>query len=309
MRENEAKPRIVVLGGGTSGERDVSLASSKAVYDVVSEEWDKIWIDLKDDRVPDSLDPESDLVFPVLHGGYGEDGRLQGDLEAGNFNYVGCDSKTSRFCIQKSIAKKLVSKKAVPVARELLFLHSSPPSWETLVSGLETTSLVLKPAAEGSSVGLYSFDSKASWEALLPELSGGEWLVEERLSGFDVTVGILDDKALGVIGSHPEGGIYDYAHKYTPGTTRYSVPAELPEELTNDIRSAALTAFEAVGGRDFGRVDFMTDGERFTFLEINTIPGMTETSLLPKSASVFGYNFASLVSSMLTPALKRSKNF
>jgi D-alanine-D-alanine ligase len=87
------------------------------------------------------------------------------------------------------------------------------------------------------------------------------------------------------------------------------VPAELAEDLTNEIRAAALIAFTAAGGRDFARVDFMTDGESFTFLEINTLPGMTETSLLPKSASVFGYNFASLVSSMLTPALKRSKNF
>tara|TARA_B110000438_G_scaffold265489_1_gene278850 strand:- start:150 stop:1076 length:927 start_codon:yes stop_codon:yes gene_type:complete len=306
---DKAKRRIVVLGGGVSGEREVSLASSKAVFGAIPSEYDKIWVDLKEEALPAALDPEADIIFPVLHGGYGEDGRLQADLEEGGFDYVGCDAKTSRICIQKSLTKQLVSTMAVPVAKDMIFQYSSPPSWKALIDHFESPSLVLKPAAEGSSVGLYAFNSEASWKALLPKLIEGEWLVEERLPGFDVTVGILDDAPLGVIGSHPEGGFYDYEHKYTLGSTRYSVPAELAEDLTNEIRAAALIAFTAAGGRDFARVDFMTDGESFTFLEINTLPGMTETSLLPKSASVFGYNFASLVSSMLTPALKRSKNF
>ena len=305
----KTSPRIVVLGGGVSGERNVSLASSKAVFAALPVEYEKLWIDIKEEALPHGIDPHHDIIFPVLHGGYGEDGRLQAELEASGFHYVGCDAKTSRICMQKSLAKQLVSAMAVPVAKELLFIDASPPSWQVLVERFAATSLVLKPAAEGSSVGLFAIDSEYTWNEALTKLSPGEWLVEERLKGFDVTVGILDDEPMGVIGSHPQGGLYDYAHKYTPGSTRYSVPAEIPDELTRDIRAAALIAYTATGGRDFARVDFITDGERFTFLEINTLPGMTETSLLPKSASVSGYNFQTLVCRMLTPALKRSKKY
>lgn len=309
MTTDAMKPRIVVLGGGVSGEREVSLASSKAVFDALPGDCASLWLDLQEEALPMDLDPLTDLIFPVLHGGYGEDGRLQADLEGRGFSYVGCDSKTSRTCMQKPKTKQLVKAVGVPVAKEIHFPSASCPEWERLVEHIGTTSFVLKPAAEGSSVGLYSIENKASWDAVVDTIAEGEWLIEERFRGFDVTVGILDGEPLGIVGSHPEGGFYDYAHKYTPGRTRYSVPAQIPDKLTDEIRAAAKVAFSAVDGRDFARIDFMTDGERFIFLEVNTLPGMTETSLLPKSASIFGYNFATLVSSMLTPALNRSKHF
>jgi D-alanine-D-alanine ligase len=298
--------RVVVLGGGVSAEREVSLASSRAVHAALAPRHEAEWIDLTEEALPGGLDPRGDVVFPVLHGTFGEDGGLQALLEAEGFAYVGCDARSSALCMDKVATKAAVGAVGVPVAPHLCFVPPEVPTWEAVARALGTSRAVLKPAAQGSSVGLHFPASEADWAGCLRKLDPGPWMVEPRLAGHDVTVGILGGEPLGVVGIFPEGGApYDYTRKYTAGATRYEVPAALPAALTEALRAAAKAAFAAAGCRDFARVDFILHDERFTFLEINTIPGLTATSLLPKSASVRGLGFAELVGQMLAPALGR----
>ena len=168
--------------------------------------------------------------------------------------------------------------------------------------------MVLKPTRQGSSVGLQFVDSSdALREALLESFRhGSEVLMEERVMGRETTVGIIDGKALPVVEVRPRGGAYDYRSKYTAGATEYFCPADFPDGVTLGIQRAALGAFRAVGGRDYARVDVMVrpDGSPVV-LEVNTLPGMTETSLLPKAAAAAGMDFGSLCSRLMGMALAR----
>ncbi|MFP4282561.1 MAG: D-alanine--D-alanine ligase [Opitutales bacterium] len=301
--------RVAVLGGGVSAEREVSLASSRAVYETLRATTEAAWIDVTARALPTGLDPARDLIFPVLHGTFGEDGGIQRLLEDGGFIFAGCDAAVSALCMDKVASKAAVAAAGLPVAPARVFEAADAPSWSEVVETLALPSgeIVLKPAAEGSSVGLSFVAGEDPWRRALAALAPGRWLVEPRLAGYDLTVGVLEGEALGVVGIHPEGGgAYDYAHKYTDGATRYAVPAQISATLAEAVREAAARAFAAVGARDFARVDFMTDGRDFTFLEINTLPGLTATSLLPKSASLCGLDFPALVQRMLAPALARA---
>ena len=306
MKAPAQPERFVVLGGGVSAEREVSLASSKAVYEVLKTSHRAEWIDVSEAALPAGLNPATDVIFPVLHGTWGEDGGIQALLESAGCAYVGCDAASSARCIDKVMTKQLVGAAGVPVSAHLPFAHDAVPTWQTACEAMGQEAIVLKPAAEGSSVGLFFIETEMDWLGRTRDLRDGVWMIEPRLSGHDVTVGMLAGEALGVVGIFPnDGAAYDYAHKYTAGATRYEVPAALPDDLTAALRDAATRAFSAVGCRDFARIDFYRDGDRFTFLEINTIPGLTATSLLPKSASICGIDFAQLVERMLAPAVAR----
>jgi D-alanine-D-alanine ligase len=169
--------------------------------------------------------------------------------------------------------------------------------------------VVLKPTRQGSSVGLQFVDSVADFPGSLAESlrHGGEVVMEERIVGRETTVGILDGQALPVVEVRPKSGAYDYANKYTAGCTDYFCPAGFDAATTARIQSAALGAFQAVGGRDYARVDVMVraDGQPVV-LEVNTLPGMTETSLLPKAAAAAGLDFQALCQRMLDLALRRA---
>lgn len=306
MKVSRDPERIVVLGGGISAEREVSLASSRAVFEALSARRQCDWVDVTEACLPPGLNPKTDLIFPVLHGTFGEDGRLQRLLDEAGFAYVGCGAEASALCMDKVRTKRLVGAAGVPVCPQLVFRHDEPVAWSLIVDTFGQSSVVLKPSEEGSSVGLCFVNSEGEWIHCCKTLKAATWMVEPRLAGHDVTVGVLAGEAMGVVGIFPEGGAsYDYVHKYTAGKTRYEFPADLPLPLTEAIRLAAVRSFSAVDARDFARVDFMRHGDRFTFLEINTIPGLTATSLLPKSASVMGLDFSNLVERMLAPALAR----
>jgi D-alanine-D-alanine ligase len=300
-------PRIVVLGGGVSSERDVSLQSSKAVFAVLEGRCEAVWIDLQADTVPEGLDPASDVIFPVLHGGYGEDGRLQRDLEAAGFAYVGCDAAASARCMDKRASKEAAAKAGVPIAPAVYFqATAAKPSAEKVWRDLGERPLVIKPQDAGSSVGLYFANSADELSEVFQKLDTGQWMVESKLGGHDVTVGVLNGQPMGVVAIRPkDGGAYDYTNKYTAGRTEYLAPAPFSESLTAALQAAAAAVFQACGGRDFARIDFFLDGDSFVFLEINTIPGLTATSLLPKSARCLGLEFDALVDAMLQPALER----
>lgn len=303
---NTTFPQIVVVGGGTSAERDVSLASSKAVYEALASRRDTLYLDLQEDRLPPKLNPQRHVVFPVLHGTFGEDGGFQLLLEKSGFSYVGCDAASSALCMNKRAVKEIAAKAGIPVAPSHYFTGGMSFSVEAVFEQLGSSEVVVKPVAEGSSVGLEFADSPASLASIVQRTKFGSWMIEPKLCGSDVTVGVLKGEALGVVEILPKGGgPFDYLHKYTPGMTEYRYPAPFEPVLTEALRAAAVTVFEACECRDFARVDFFMTPEGYRLLEINTIPGLTATSLLPKSASCFGYDFPALIDAMISPAIDR----
>jgi D-alanine-D-alanine ligase len=174
------------------------------------------------------------------------------------------------------------------------------------VAGKLGVNLVVKPNNEGSSVGLALVTSRTELAAKLESITAGSWLIEQRIVGRELSVGVLRGKAMGVVEIRPKSGVYDYTSKYTKGLTEYFAPAPIGPALTAAAQHAAETAFAACGCRDYARVDFMLSSvPELYLLEINTLPGMKETSLLPMSARCAGLDFTGLVRELVLPALER----
>ena len=166
--------------------------------------------------------------------------------------------------------------------------------------------MVVKPNAEGSSVGLHLVRGTEALATVLAGITAGSWLIEARIAGRELSVGLLGGRALGVVEIRPRSGVYDYASKYTKGATEYFAPAPLEAAVTAAVQRAAEAAFAACGCRDYARADFILSAQNEPiFLEINTLPGMKETSLLPMSARCAGLDFIALVRELVTPALER----
>jgi len=298
------KLNITVMLGGPSAEREVSLRSGAAVVTALR----SLGHDVSelDPRTPDwILPPATDVVFLALHGTYGEDGTVQKQLDELGVPYTGCDAEASRIAFDKVLTKQSCIEKFVPTAKFLTVDSSAatwPDNWRP--------PLVVKPARQGSSVGLQFVEKIGDWPNALAEALkfDSEVLVEEKIIGRETTVGILGDRVLPVVEVRPKTGSYDYRNKYTPGSTEYFCPADFDAVTTRRIQAAALGAFQAVGGRDYSRVDVMVrpDGSPVV-LEVNTLPGMTETSLLPKAAAVAGIDFAALCQRMVALAMQRNE--
>ncbi len=253
------------------------------------------------------MPPETDVVcLAPLHGTYGEDGTVQRQLEKLGVPYTGCDSEASRIAFDKVLTKQHCIKAEIPTAKFLVVDSDKTP----LPTGWKPP-LVVKPVRQGSSVGLRFVEHASDWSAAIREALrfDSQALVEEMIRGRETTVGILDDKPLPVVEVRPKVGAYDYRNKYTAGCTEYFCPAKFDLAVTARIQAAALGAFRAIGGRDYARVDVMVrpNGEPVV-LEVNTQPGMTETSLLPKAAAAAGLNYAELCQRMVTLALRRKQD-
>jgi D-alanine-D-alanine ligase len=297
-------PEIVVLCGGLSSEREVSLRSGQAVSSVLP---GSRLIALATDALPDWLDGAKHVVLPVLHGGWGEDGRAQAELEARGIAFAGCSSVANRLCMDKVATKAAMRAAGVPAIPEVAFAGAAKPTAAALVTALGEQ-VVIKPADQGSSVGLYMLEGEAAVAKALAEIPAtGQWMAERRLRGREMSIGLLDGQPMGLVEIVALTGVYDYKTKYTKGASEYRFPAPVGPELTAAIGAAAARLFAACGCRDFARADvFLEPDGRFYFLEINTMPGMTETSLMPKSASCVGLDFPSLVRRMAAPALARA---
>jgi D-alanine-D-alanine ligase len=300
-------PRIVVLMGGCSSEREVSLVSGKAVASSLKNSGcDIVEIDITREALPEGIDPLHDVIFPVLHGGYGEGGGLQSDLEKAGFSFAGCGANSSDICMRKPLAKKAVDEAGVRIAGSIVLNDITPAISASEIVKKLGSDLVAKPANEGSSVGLVLIASESELSAWLQKPRKGEWLVEQRIRGRELTCGILDGKGMGIVQIVPAVGVYDFKSKYTPGSTQYLFPAPIPQAKADLVRHYSEMAFAACRCRDYARADFiMPEGEAPVFLELNTLPGMTPTSLLPKSASCVGLNFDQLVKRMIEPAIAR----
>jgi len=250
------------------------------------------------------LPPQTDLVFLALHGAYGEDGTVQKQLDALGEPYTGCGAEASRIGFDKTLSKRAFIAAGVPTARFTVVNSSTPPwpeGWQPPV--------VVKPACQGSSVGLQFVDRVEQWPAALAEARkhGAEILVEEKICGRETTVGILAGEPLPVVEICPKSGVYDYRTKYAVGASDYFCPAQFDAAVTARIQAAGLAAFRAIGGRDYARVDVMVrpDGQPVV-LEVNTLPGMTATSLLPKAAAAAGLDFPGLCQRMVDLAMSRT---
>lgn len=299
---------IIVFSGGISPERDVSLVSGKNVFEALSKNFKTRTVQLDKNELPQGLNPAECIIYPAMHGDYGEDGTLQAQLDAAGFEYAGCGSLSSRVCMVKPATKALLKFAKIPVARSLEFDAAEKKPSAEILTELFPNGCVVKPADKGSSVGLSVVHSQADAAVALESITDGAWLAEEFVKGREFSIGVIYGKAAGVVEIIPEGGVYDYKRKYTAGSTKYVYPAQISESSAAAMRTAAERAFEACGCRDFARVDFIMyedSAPKFVVLEINTLPGMTPTSLLPKSASCIGYDFESLCKKLVEGALAR----
>lgn len=299
--------RVVVLCGGISPEREVSLRSGAALFASYAKRWPAAKVVLDAAAIPGGLDPARDIVMSVCHGVFGEDGSLQELLDKAGFAYGGCDAASSRTCFDKGLTKDAAARAGVRTIPDFRFDGAARPDAAALVARLGPD-IAIKPACQGSSVGLSLVCGEAEVAAALAACTPGPWVAEQRIFGRETTIGILDGRALGVVEIKPKGGAYDYKHKYTAGMTEYEFPARIPDSARVEIERFGVAAFDACGCRDFARVDFLLDAQGLAwFLEVNTLPGLTETSLLPKSASCRGFDFDSLADAMLEPAIRRFK--
>jgi D-alanine-D-alanine ligase len=294
---------ITVMLGGPSAEREVSLRSGAAVAKALRSLGHVITeLDPKDGTF--ELPKKCDVVFLVLHGTYGEDGQIQRQFEKLGVIYTGCDSEASRLAFDKVLTKQKCLEAGVPTAKFAVINSPGAPFPGDLL-----LPLVAKPVRQGSSVGLQFVERKEDWATAIPEALkfDSDVLVEEKIIGRETTVGILDGRPLPIVEVRPRAGNYDYKNKYTSGATEYFCPADFDPATAKKIQAAALGAFRAIGGRDYARVDVMVraDGSPVV-LEVNTLPGMTEVSLLPKAAAAAGLDYAQLCQRMVDLALRRN---
>lgn len=294
---------ILVLYGGCSPEREVSVRSAQAVLGALAKtDHRTVAIDYRGTLDAPLLlaAKEADAVFLVLHGGDEEGGVLQARLEeAGVFHYTGAAPVAAALALDKARAKTVVMQKSIPVAKSTVWhVGDTPPDFPLPA--------VLKPLCGGSSVGvciLHSADDLAACRPTAP------MLLEEYLGGREYSVGILDGEALPAVELKPKSGFYDYRNKYTPGATDELCPAPLMPTQAAHLRHLALTAFSALGLRDVARIDFKETSEGVPcFLEANTLPGLTATSLLPLAAQAAGIDFPSLCERLCTLAAYRKQH-
>ncbi len=298
-------PIIAVFAGGTSAERDVSIGSGKASALALARSFPTRLFELTADALPAGLDPRRHVVFSTLHGTFGEDGGMQRLLDAAGVTYAGCDAASSALTMDKTRTKEAAATRGVRVADAVHFEADQKPAADAVVAQLGEN-VVVKPNNEGSSVGLSVIASRAALAEKLGAITRGSWLIERRIVGRELSVGVLGGRAMGVVEIRPKSGVYDYTSKYTKGLTEYFAPAPLDAGTTARVQAAAEAAFAACGCRDYARVDFILPEQGDAFLlEINTLPGMKETSLLPMSARCAGMDFTGLVRELVRPALLR----
>ena len=288
--------KIAVLMGGPGAEREVSLASGNAVLKaLLGLGLDAVGVDVTTTEI--DLPEGTDLAFNVIHGTFGEDGQLQDAMEKLGVPYTGAGSASSKLAIHKSLAKERFLAAGVPTARSetVSLSHGAIPNLTIKAP------LVIKPPLEGSSVGIQIVKSQDEVSGALLKAAEkyDEVLIEEFIEGKELTVGILNDLPLPIVRITPPEGVYDMASKYPwlsgAKGSEYQCPADLDLETTMAVQAAALAAHRSLGVEIYSRVDVLLDSQNRPFvLEANTIPGMTETSLLPKAAAAAGISFSEL---------------
>ena len=304
MTRAELKTKTIgVLMGGLSAEREVSLRTGKAVLTALEATgYRVVGIDAGRDLPARLLTKSVDVAFIALHGRYGEDGTVQGLLEILGIPYTGSGVQASAVAMDKVTTKKILLHHELPTPAFEVFRRGDDP--DVLVARCRHFPRVVKPAREGSTIGVHIVRNAKELAAGVDEALQHDdlLLIEDYIPGAEVTVGVLGETALPVIQIVPRDGFYDYRAKYTAGQTEYLLPAPLEPLLYDRIQQVAVAACRALDCRGAARVDFMVREREFYCLEVNTIPGMTETSLLPKAARQAGIDFGELAQRILEDA-------
>jgi D-alanine-D-alanine ligase len=299
--------RIGVLMGGTSAEREVSLRSGGAVLQaLISQGLNAIGIDVGPDIMDRLKSEKVEVAFIALHGRGGEDGTIQGLLELSGIPYTGSGILASALAMDKLFSKQLFEFHRIPTPLYQV-LRKGDGSNPTALLPQFGFPAVIKPTQEGSTIGVSVIQGEGEMGPACQGAFefGSSILIEQYIPGKEITVGILGEEPLPPIEIAPRSGFYNYHAKYTPGMTEYRVPAPLGEEMIRRIQYLGISAHRALGCSGFSRVDMRLDEENEPFvLEVNTIPGMTETSLLPKAAAAAGYDFQALTRRILVLALQ-----
>jgi len=304
--------KIGVLLGGPSTERDISLKSGKAVYNVfLSAGLDVVEIDIVSDDLEENAqlikNSHIDVAFIALHGHFGEDGKIQALLERLDIPYTGSGPEASSLAMHKVASRQIFQRNGLNVPRYKVFSEIKAAQEPKM-----PFPLVVKPASHGSSIGLSIVNDK---EQLLPALEVAfqldrQVIVEEYIKGREFTVGIFGQMALPVIEIKPKNIFFDFAAKYQPGLTEYIVPAKIDEDIKDILQKDAFTAHQSLGCFGFSRVDMLLNSSdnQVYILELNSIPGLTENSLLPKAARAAGIDFLDLCKELVRQAYARQKN-
>lgn len=297
MKKAIEEMHVAVLAGGPGSEREVSLASARGVVNALEGKVGKVsFVDVHgpDFELPDG----TDIGFNVIHGTFGEDGKLQAEMERRGVPYTGARKVSSETAFDKVLSKKrFIDAGVITPQSEVIMIDDTevPPA----SFGIPC---VVKPPREGSSVGVHLVHTPDEWSVAIQDASkySRDILVEELISGKELTVGVLGDQVFPIIHIQPRSGFYDISNKYPwmtgAGGTDYFCPADLPYDITQSVQDQALKAHRALGVEVYSRVDILlraTDSKPFV-LEVNTIPGMTESSLLPKAALAAGIDYATL---------------
>jgi len=328
------KINVALLVGGASAEREVSKHSSQGIYEALIELGYQVTLidpaygilqpskpedffaanDLFPvsarnylEAVNSSLFDEIDAAFLGLHGEWGEDGIIQSLLELRNIKYTGSDVLASSLTMDKMMSKIVMRDHNISVPEG--FVIDKNYDYESILQKIKNNfifPLIVKPNDQGSTFGLTVCEKEEDLKnaiALSFQYSR-KTLIEEFIPGRELTVGILADQVLPVLEIRPKHALYDYECKYTTGMSEYIVPAELPEELAGQIKAQAQRAFISLGCKGYARIDFRLNGAgEFYCLEVNSLPGMTSTSLLPKAAKAVGLSFPQLVEKIIALAL------
>lgn len=288
--------KVVVICGGVGSEREISLRTGNAIFNAISSSVDAsiVEFDTYPELFKNELFIQSNLVFIALHGWGGEDGRLQGYLDLIGKKYTGSFYEPSAIAMDKTLTKSIASKKGIrsPFGERVNSYKEYTDAIERIYKDVAPDKIVVKPNKEGSSVGLHIFEKKEEAVYKGQDIDFSiEYLIEEFVVGREITIPVLAGVAYPIVEIIADGGVYDYDHKYTKGASNYECPAIFDIIKTEKLQKEAEKVYEILNCRGVARVDFIVGNNEDYFLEINTIPGMTETSLAPMSAGAIGVNF------------------
>lgn len=307
---------IAVVCGGPSAEAEVSRSSGQCVADALKRTYPKVVLLELDRDLQSGLEKHAvDVVFPALHGPPGEDGTFQGFLEINGYSYVGSGVRASAFAMDKAVAKCLFRQAGLPVAQGLRLSRTTDMAdAQRKIQQSLGTEVVVKPSSQGSAVGVAFVGNPDDIERALQTTWAHDnlALIEERIIGKEITVGVLDvgeTQAFPVIEVRtPEGTWYDFEHRYAVGASEHVIPAQLPKAQYQRTQEMALLAHKALGCRHLSRADFVVPADdEPVLLEVNTLPGMTPTSLYPDGARAAGISFEALVAMLIEGALEHGR--
>ncbi|UCG60302.1 MAG: D-alanine--D-alanine ligase [Candidatus Zixiibacteriota bacterium] len=338
--------KVLLLAGGDSSERSVSLNSGKAVYDTLQRLGHKVYaidpstgrslltsdgafVELKAEATSKSLPTpvsktwslatalgspgftDIDVVFITLHGGSGENGKIQCLLDLAGKKYTGSNMAASAIAMDKAVAKRLCVSEDIRTPDWALYRIRGKKIDDRLLHEISHRfefPIIVKPNDGGSTIGLSKVDSEKELPEALEKgvAESSDILVEEYILGREITAAVLDGRSLPLVEIRPENELYDFEAKYTKGKSDYIVPAEIDDAVARSIQQAAVKICSIVGATGLVRVDFILDAKNeFYFLELNTLPGMTELSLAPMAASAVGIGFDQLIAKLIESALHR----